>query len=176
LTLVGHSEGALIALKSLDEVRADAVVLLAAPGRMIGPLLREQLVKGGVPATEVDKTLLETRNGDVVSSKRREIQAIFRPSVIPFLRSVLDVDPVTLLRSTTLPTTIVQGDADLQISLQDAELLHAARPDARLVVVHGMNHVLKEDASRQMPQRSYTDPAVPLAASVIEAIADAPRR
>lgn len=175
LTLVGHSEGGLIALKSIDDVRADAVVLLATPGRMLGSLLREQLVKGGLPTTEVDKALLETRNGDVVSSKRREIQAIFRPSVIPFLRSVLDVDPVTLLRNTTLPTTIVQGDADLQIPLQDAELLHAARPDARMVVVHDMNHVLKEDASRQMPQRSYTDPAVPLAAPVIDAIADAPR-
>jgi hypothetical protein len=176
LTLVGHSEGGLVALKSMGDVRADAVVLLATPGRMLGAVLREQLVKGGVPATEVDKALLETRNGDIISSARREIQAIFRPSVIPFLRSVLDVDPATVLRNTTLPTTIVQGDTDLQISLQDAELLHAARPDARMVVVHGMNHVLKEDASKQVPQRSYTDPAVPLAAPVIDAIADAPRR
>jgi fermentation-respiration switch protein FrsA (DUF1100 family) len=40
------------------------------------------------------------------------------------------------LHNTTVPATIVQGDADRQISVEDAELLHAARPDARMLVVH----------------------------------------
>ena len=100
----------------------------------------------------------------------------FGPSVLPFLRSIIDVDPVALLRSTKVPTTIVQGDADRQTSLEDAQALHAGRPDARLLVVAGMNHVLKMDASEQRPQRSYTDPAVPLAPEVVDAIAAVSRK
>jgi hypothetical protein len=72
--------------------------------------------------------------------------------------------------------TIVQGDTDRQVSIDDAELLHAARPDARKVVVHHMSHVLKQDASEQLPQPSYTDPSFPLAAPVVDAITTAARR
>jgi hypothetical protein len=43
------------------------------------------------------------------------------------------------------------------------------------VVVHEMSHVLKQDASEQLPQPSYTDPSVPLAVPVVEAVAAAAR-
>jgi uncharacterized protein len=176
VTVVGHSEGGLVALKSIGDLQAAALVLVATPGRPLGAVLREQLAKAGVPIAEVDKALLEASKGDTVPSPRPEIRAIFRPSVFPFLRSIVDVDPATLLRKTTISTTIVQGDTDRQISVHDAQQLHAARPDARLVVVHQMNHALKQEASEELPQRSYTDPMVPLAPAVVDAIAEAARR
>jgi uncharacterized protein len=176
VTLVGHSEGGLVALKAIDDTHAAALVLLATPGRTLGAVLREQLIKAGVPAAEIDNALVEVRKGDAVSSGRPEIKAIFRPSVLPFLRSIIDVDPVALLRSAKVPTTIVQGDNDRQIPVEDAQMLRTARPDARVVVVSRMNHVLKTDGSEQWPQRSYADPAVPLAGQVVEAIVDASRK
>jgi uncharacterized protein len=176
VTLVGHSEGGLVALQAIAHIHAAALVLLATPGRTLGAVLREQLIKAGVPAAEIDNALVEVRKGDAVSSPRPEIKEIFRPSVLPFLRSIVDVDPVALLRSAKVPTTIVQGDNDRQIPVEDAQMLRAARPDARVVVVSRMNHVLKTDGSEQWPQRSYADPAVPLAREVVEAIVDASRK
>jgi pimeloyl-ACP methyl ester carboxylesterase len=172
-TLVGHSEGGVVALKSMTDVHPHALVLVATPGRTLGTVLREQLVKQGVAASEVEKALLEVRKGDAVSSTRPVFKVLFRPSVLPFVRSLIDVDPVTLLRGTTFPVVIVQGDSDRQIAVEDAELLHTARVDARVVVVHGMNHVLKDDATEL--QRSYTDPTVALAPTLVDAIASAAR-
>ena len=176
ITLVGHSEGGLVALHALGDLPANALVLVATPGRTLGAVLRDQLIKGGVPAGEVDRALLEARKGKGVSSTRPDMQAMFRPSVLPFLRSILEIDPTSLLRGTKVPTTIVQGDNDRQISREDAELLHGARPDARLVVVRHMTHVLKEDPSDAQPQRSYVDPTVAVAAAAVDAIAEAARR
>jgi hypothetical protein len=39
-----------------------------------------------------------------------------------------------------------------------------------------MNHVLKMDATEQRPQRSYTDPAVPLAPEIVDAIVAVSRK
>jgi hypothetical protein len=68
------------------------------------------------------------------------------------------------------PITIVQGDTDLQISVEDAKLLAAARPDARLRVLSHMNHVLKREEQAALPQASYTDPERPLAPGLVDAV------
>lgn len=176
VTLVGHSEGGVVALKALEDVLPAALVLIAVPGRPLGTVLRDQLTKRGVPASDIDKALLDIRKGDAVAPAFPALRAIFRPSVLPFLRSTLDVDPAALVRGTTLPLAVVQGDSDRQLSVDDAQLLHAARPDARLVIVKNMSHVLKDDPSQSSPQRSYTDPTMPLAAPVIDVIAEMAKR
>ena len=68
----------------------------------------------------------------------------------------------------------MQGETDLQASVADAERLHAARPDARLVVIREANHVLKHVAERTMEGQmgTYRDPTVPIMPDVVAAIAD----
>jgi len=39
---------------------------------------------------------------------------------------------------------IVQGTTDIQVTVEDAKSLHAAKKDSQLVVIKGMNHVLKK--------------------------------
>jgi len=72
------------------------------------------------------------------------------------------------------PVLIVQGETDLQATVADAERLHAARRDARLVVVPGVNHVLKHVTDRTLAGQmlTYTDPAIPIVPEVVVAIAD----
>jgi hypothetical protein len=65
----------------------------------------------------------------------------------------------------------VQGTTDVQTMVEDAKVLAAAKKDSKLVIIEGMNHVLKK-ASTQMEQlKTYYDPSVPLAPHVIEEIA-----
>ena len=69
------------------------------------------------------------------------------------------------------PVLILQGDNDLQVSVQDARLLAAARPGARLVIVPGMNHVLKDaPTDRAGNIATYADPNRPLAPELAAAI------
>jgi hypothetical protein len=68
------------------------------------------------------------------------------------------------MAATRCPTLIIQGSRDAQVSLADASALHAARPEAELAVIAGMNHVLRIVApDSPAPLASYNEPQLPLA-------------
>ena len=57
------------------------------------------------------------------------------------------------------------------MSPEDAKLLSRAKPTAKLTIVEGMNHVLKEvPLDRQKQLASYGDPDLPVAPKVVEEI------
>jgi uncharacterized protein len=67
---------------------------------------------------------------------------------------------------------ITQGTLDAQVAPGDAALLSKAQPRAKLVMIDGMNHVLKRTAPTPAAQQaSYSDPSLPVAPELIEAIA-----
>jgi fermentation-respiration switch protein FrsA (DUF1100 family) len=93
-----------------------------------------------------------------------------------YFRSELDLDPLALLRARKEPITIIQGANDVQVSVKDAELLAAARPDAKKIVLAKASHLLKDEAARALPQASYTDPTRPLSPGLVDAVAAAAKR
>ena len=95
------------------------------------------------------------------------LQVIFRPSVQPYLITLFREDPAAAFARLKMPALIIQGSNDIQVSTEDAKLLKAAKPDAELVVIEGMNHVMRivhNDMKRQLA--SYKDPNLPLAAEL----------
>jgi fermentation-respiration switch protein FrsA (DUF1100 family) len=67
---------------------------------------------------------------------------------------------------------IAQGTTDIQVGVAEAELLARAQPAAKLLIVDGMNHVLKVVPAEQGAQlRSYGDPTLPVAPQLIDGIA-----
>jgi len=86
--------------------------------------------------------------------------------------SWLGVDPQAEIARLTVPVLIVQGALDTQIPPSDAELLAHAQPKAKLLMIDGMNHVLKHvPADPESQQKSYSDPAIPDAPELIDAVA-----
>ncbi|MGV9005145.1 MAG: alpha/beta hydrolase [Brevundimonas sp.] len=173
--LVGHSEGALIALAAADghEDRICGLVLLSGAGRPAGAVLREQLA--GLPEpmkAQAFHALAELEAGRTVSDTPPALAALFRPSVQPYLISWLALDPTALIAAWDGPVMIGQGTTDVQVGVADAEAMAAARPDARLVLWDGVNHVLKTaPADRAGNLATYTDPTLPLAPGVVEDVA-----
>lgn len=95
------------------------------------------------------------------------LQVIFRPSVQPYLISLFRQDPAAAFARVKIPALIVQGSNDMQVGVGDAQMLKAAKPDAQLAVIEGMNHVMRivpSDIKRQVA--SYKDPQLPLAAEL----------
>ena len=95
------------------------------------------------------------------------LQVIFRPSVQPYLISLFRQDPAAAFARLKMPALIVQGSSDVQVGVGDAQMLKAAKPDAQLAVIEGMNHVMRivpNDLKRQLA--SYKDPQLPLAAEL----------
>ncbi len=170
VTLIGHSEGGFIALRVAAAAPTDALVLLEAAGRPLWQVVHEQLARGGQPNAAADEIMAALREGKPVRAYPPELRALFRPSVEPFWRSTIAVDPAALLAKLTLPVTIVQGETDVQVSVEDARRLAGARKDARLVLLPRVNHVLKEEAEAKLPQPSYFDPTRPLGPGVADAV------
>jgi fermentation-respiration switch protein FrsA (DUF1100 family) len=109
----------------------------------------------------VFKSLVE---GKTVADAPAELAALFRPSVQPYIISWLKYDPATEVAKLAVPVLLVQGTHDLQVSGEDAKLLARAKPSARLLLVEGMNHVLKETpADPRQQMASYSDPSLPVA-------------
>lgn len=183
--LVGHSEGALVSLlaaaKSSDDLCG--LVLLAAPGRKMGAVLREQL-----RANPHNQPLLADAEAAIDGLERGEhidvsdfhpaAQQLFAPALQDFLIDAFSRDPAALIAGLNLPVLIVQGDNDLQVKTEDAEALARAQPEAELLVMPGMNHVLKTTPPGDMQANlaAYADPSLPLADGLAELIAEFVRR
>jgi pimeloyl-ACP methyl ester carboxylesterase len=166
LTVVGHSEGSLIGMLAATEVGADGFVSLAGAGRPAAQVLHEQLARQLPPdrLAQADTILARLAAGQKVDSVPAKLWLLFRPSIQPYLASWLRHDPARDLAAYPGPALVIQGTTDLQVDTVDAARLAADDPRARLVLVDGMNHVLKlapADPARQAA--SYSDPSLPLA-------------
>ena len=90
-----------------------------------------------------------------------------------FIGSMFRQEPSELIAQQDLPVLIVNGREDLQTPASDAETLAAARPDATIILMDGVNHVLKQvpAGDRAANLASYSDPDLPLAPGLADAIA-----
>ncbi len=175
VVLIGHSEGALVATMAAETTPVAGVVSVAGAGEPAAAVLRRQFHSGAMPAALIapaEATLDSLETGKPVADPPPELAALFRPSVQPYLMSWLPLDPAKELAKLTVPVLIVQGSTDLQISKRDAGLLAAAKPDAKLVIVPDMNHVLKTaPLDRAANVATYSDPSLPLAPGLLDAVA-----
>jgi hypothetical protein len=177
--VLGHSEGGLVALKAAQQPDGICgLVLVATAGRPLGEILREQLKALSIGSLwdEADSVISSLEAGKRVdaSSLGSPLQRLFSPSVQGFLISELDLDPAKLAESYAGPVLIVQGDRDLQVGRADVERLSQFNPTAKVVVLSGVNHVLKTVSSttREANLATYADPDLPLGAGIVEAVAD----
>ncbi|MNF68460.1 Alpha/beta hydrolase family protein [compost metagenome] len=175
LILVGHSEGALIASLAADSAGADALVSIAGSARPIDQLLRAQLQDRLPPPllAQSEALLTSLRAGQQVAEVPKPLEVLFRPSVQPYLISLFRQDPAQAFGRLRIPALILQGSHDIQVGVADAEQLKAARPDAQLAIIEGMNHMLRivpMDMERQLA--SYRDPHLPLARELGKCILD----
>lgn len=176
--VLGHSEGGLVALLAARHSADIAgLILVSTPGRPLGPVLRQQLRSNpaNAPFLENAMSILDSLEaGDRVDAASIDpvLMQLFRPQVQRFLMSELTVDPAALLAGYMKPVLIVQGTRDIQVDVQDAELLKHANPRAEMALIADANHVLKTvgTVDRQENLAAYSNPDLPLAEGVVEAI------
>jgi uncharacterized protein len=174
VTVAGHSEGSPLGMLATRLAHADAFVSIAGVGRPAARVLHEQLVARAPAAlvAEADHAMELLVAGKTADNVSPALAALFRPSVQPYLISWFRYDPSAELRRLEVPALIVQGTTDIQVAVEDARLLAAADPKATLAIIDGMNHVLKMVPADQAAQlKSYSDPALPVAPQLVDAIA-----
>lgn len=173
VTVLGHSEGALTGVMAAQRGGAAACVSVAGIADGIGTILRRQLA-GKLPpdlAAANERILAALEAGTTVAEVPAQLAAFYRPSVQPYLVSQLRIQPAAEIARLRIPVLIVQGTTDIQVGVDQAQALKLAKPDAQLIIVPGMNHVLKAvPAEPQRQLASYGDPALPLAPQLIPVI------
>lgn len=171
LSIIGHSEGSLIGMVAARRVGATAFLSLAGSGRPAQQILLEQLRSRLTPdlfATS-ESILGQLATGKKVEAVPPALNVLFRPSVQPYMISWMRYDPAIEIARLSIPTLILQGTTDIQVSVQDARLLARAKPSAKLLLIEGMNHILKEVPPEHDKQiASYSDPSLPVAPRLIE--------
>lgn len=175
VVVIGHSQGSQVGILAVRRAGADALVSLAGVGRPAWQVFLDQLR----PKLSLDRlavaviVLEDLRHGrpTTVPGRYTWLARLFRPSIQPFLISWFTRDPARELSRLGVPILIVGGTTDIQVPVAEAKILAKADPRARLVIIKGMNHVLKSvpaDMGRQI--KSYGDPDLPLAPGLVEAI------
>ncbi|MGY0693455.1 alpha/beta hydrolase [Virgibacillus sp. FSP13] len=170
--VIGHSQGSLVGMMAAENSGVSAFISLAGAGRSIDQVLTEQLKTLPDNLYKQSQTILEQlKDEKIVNSVSDELLSIFRPSVQPFLISWMKYNPTEEIKQLDIPTLIVNGKNDLQVSVDDAKRLAEAKPDAKILLIDKMNHVLKEaPADREGNMAAYSDPSLPLADGFMEGI------
>jgi len=182
--LAGHSEGSQIALAAAADRPATvaAAISLSGAARTIDHTLQMQLageLAAADPGMLLDamRIISRLKSGSRVPEPEipEPLRVLFRENVQTFLQSAMEerFEPRRLIRRTTCPVLVIGGEYDIQVPPSEAEELHRARPDTRLVIVESMSHTLKDAASAdrlQQMQTIYLDPSLPLSAGLCTAV------
>ncbi|HEY3675399.1 MAG TPA: alpha/beta hydrolase [Candidatus Tumulicola sp.] len=175
IVLAGHSEGSLLGMLALQHAPGDAFASLEGAGRPAPAVLREQMKPKLSPElySQADAAIDRLQAGELVPDPPAELAGLFRTSVQPYLISWFKYDPAVEIGKLRVPIVIVQGTADVQVTMVDANDLHCGAPASRLVVVQGMNHVLKnapDTSSQAAILKGYENPALPIEPEVIQVV------
>ncbi len=176
--VLGHSEGGLVGLAAAADANICGLILVAAPGRKLGDVLRAQLSANPSNAALIEEAFaaissLEGGKNVDAGKLNPALAPLFQPAVQGFIIDAMSYDPAVLIAPLDKPVLILQGRRDVQVSVQDAERLKAAAPRAELVLLPDVNHVLKLVASddRASNLATYANPSLPIAPGVVDAIA-----
>jgi pimeloyl-ACP methyl ester carboxylesterase len=157
IAVVGHSEGAMVALMAAArEKKISAVVSVDGPASTGSELVLEQqqhaLEQSNVSAAErAGKVALQKQivsaviNGEGWQGISPELR---RQADTPWFQSLLTYDPAKVLDDVRQPMLIVHGELDRQVPVAHADkLANLARTESKsksvdVVVVRGVNHLL----------------------------------
>ena len=177
ITVAGHSEGSLIGMltcRKRPEVKG--FISIAGAGSPAYDLIEKQVAAQMTPESirkEVASINESLKNGKEVAQVPAYLQTLFRPSVQPYLISWYKYNPQTVIASLKMPILILQGKKDIQVQEEEAARLKKASPQAELILIDKMNHVLKdcESINPQQQMAVYNNPSLPVNAALINAIA-----
>lgn len=174
LYILGHSEGSLVGLVAAQRGNVDGFISVSGVGRSADAVILEQMRKRLPPdlMKETEGVVAALKSGRRVPSPPPALNPLFRESVQPYLISWFKYEPEKEMAKLAVPVLVAQGTTDIQVTVDDARLLHhAAGKNSTLVVIEGMNHVLKHvpsDTPKQLA--SYADPALPVSEELVNAI------
>jgi pimeloyl-ACP methyl ester carboxylesterase len=174
IIVIGHSEGSLIGMIASQQKNVTKFISIAGVGQSADKTIREQLKSQPSSVLEQSSPILDNLvQGKTVENIPPMLNALFRPSVQPYMISWFKYDPQKEISKLEKPVLIIQGTTDIQVTIDDAEKLAKANPKAKKQIIEGMNHIMKEsEQDRQKNIQTYNQPVLPIKKELIKVIVD----
>jgi len=169
--IIGHSEGSLIGMIAAQK-NTDEYISIAGVGKTADKIITTQLKNQPESIRDTAARIIDSLvKGVMVPKMPLNMLMLFRPSVQPYMISWFKYDPQTEIKKLIIPILIIQGTRDLQVGVGEAQRLSAADPNAKLVLIKGMNHTLKKvGKSKKANTASYHNPSLPIDKELVTAI------
>jgi pimeloyl-ACP methyl ester carboxylesterase len=169
VVVLGHSEGSLVGMLASVDQPVSGFISVSGAGERGDKIMTEQMKSKPQFLKDGFQTILDSlKKGKFTDKVDPSLYSIARPSVQPYLLSWMVHEPIREIKKVKIPVLIVQGTTDLQVTVADAEKLKKAKSDATLVIIPGMNHILKEapvDTDKNL--ETYKDPNLPLKSELV---------
>ncbi len=170
LIIIGHSEGSLIGM--IAAAKADKFVSIAGAGRSADIIIKEQLGKQPQSIQDLAFPIIDSlKSGVLFADPDPMLASLFRPSVQPYIISWFAKDPQAEIKKLSIPILVIQGTNDIQVSEEDAKLLVASNPKAKLVLIKNMNHIfriIEGDAEANIA--TYNKSSLPISDEMVKSI------
>ncbi|MBY0416378.1 MAG: alpha/beta hydrolase, partial [Bdellovibrionales bacterium] len=170
ITIIGHSEGSLVGMIASRD--ASQFISIAGVGQSADKTLKEQLSAQPKEMKDMCFPIIDSlKQGKLVENVNPVLNSLFRPSVQPYLISWFKYDPQVEIKKLSIPTLIIQGTNDIQVTVNDAKNLSIAIPKAQLVLIEKMNHIFRiVEGDRQVNIETYNNALLPISDKMITEI------
>lgn len=169
IVLIGHSQGSLIAMLASKNV--DKYISIAGAGETIDKTILKQLKAKNPTLGKAAKQQFDTlKIKGKIETVNPFLISIFAKPNQPFLLSWMQLNPTKEIKKVKKPTLIIQGTKDLQVKIEDAKALNEAKPNAKLVLIENMNHVLKQITKNEDNLTSYYSNTFSISEKLIEVV------
>ena len=171
IIIAGHSQGSLVGLLAC-ETEVDGFISLAGAGNTIDQIILEQISKTAPFFVEDTKRVFEIlKSGETTTDFPPALASIFNLETQPFMSNWMQYNPQERIEKLEIPTLIINGTKDLQMTTSEAQLLKERKPDAELVIIENMNHLLFEINGDDLENsKSYNEINHPIMPEVISTI------
>ncbi|MEO9511183.1 MAG: alpha/beta hydrolase [Flavobacteriaceae bacterium] len=170
--LIGHSQGSLVAMLSITN-NVTSYISIAGPSETIDKTIVSQISNQMEELGKVAQLHIEElMSNDTIVQVNPMLLQVFAPQNQKFLKSWMLINPSEEIKKIEIPILIIAGENDLQVPLLHAKALKKAKPDASMVTIPEMNHVLKTVKTKDLNQKSYLSPDFALSQELVLSISE----
>ncbi|WP_397363380.1 alpha/beta hydrolase [Olleya sp. R77988] len=169
--IVGHSQGSLVGMLAAKD-KVDGFISLAGAGQSIDNVIIEQVEQTAPQFTEDTKRIFKIlKDGKTTTDYPVALSSIFNIEIQKFMMNWMQYNPTEILSTLEIPSLIINGTKDLQVSEAEAKLLKESSEKAELKIIKNMNHVLVTiEGDNLENSKSYNETYRPLATELVDSI------
>ncbi|MCH2215674.1 MAG: lysophospholipase [Flavobacteriales bacterium] len=170
--VLGHSQGSTVGALVARDSSISKFISVAGPARPADEVIYSQLEAQSPLLASLAKPKLDSiKAGYQVAEANAPLHSLFKKENQPFMSSWFNYDPKEIMTGLNKPVLIVNGTTDFQVSVIEAEALNASVGGSNLLIIEGMNHVLKDaPKDRMLNMAAYSDPNRALSDGLVDGI------